>query len=51
MAGMQVGCISVDDKINVQAFVDMVKSDPKLVVEKESTGDDGRKYIPIHKKD
>lgn len=48
---MQVGCISVDDKINVQAYIDMVKQDPKLVVEKESVGDNGNKYIPIHKKD
>lgn len=49
MAGMQVGCISVDDKINVQAFIDMVKADKKLVVENETVGDDGRKYIPISK--
>lgn len=48
MAGMQVGCISVSDSINVQAFVDKAKAD-KLVVEKEMVGDDGRKYIPIHK--
>ena len=48
MAGMQVGCISVDDSINVQAFVEKAKAD-KLVVEKEQVGDDGRKYIPIHK--
>lgn len=48
MAGAQVGCISVDSSINLQAFIDKAKED-KYVVEKEQVGDDGRKYIPIHK--
>jgi len=48
MAGVQVGCISVGDSINVQAFVEKAKAD-KMVVEKELVGEDGRKYIPIYK--
>jgi hypothetical protein len=48
MAGMQVGCISVSDTVNVQAFVDKAKAD-KYVVESEQVGSDGRKYIPICK--
>lgn len=48
MAGQQVGCIAVDDNINIQAFVEKLKAE-KYVAEKETVGDDGRKYIPIHK--
>lgn len=48
MAGAQVGCISVSESINVQAFIDDAKAN-KYVVEKEQVGDDGRKFIPIHK--
>lgn len=48
MAGAQVGCISVSDSINVQAFIDKAKED-KYVVEKEQTDENGRKFIPIHK--
>jgi len=46
---MQVGCISVDENVNSQAFIDMLK-DSKMEAEKEAIGDDGRKYIPIVKK-
>ena len=49
MAGQQIGCIAVDDSINVQAFIEKIKAE-KLVVEEETVGDDGKKYIPIHKK-
>lgn len=48
MAGQQVGCIAVDDSINVQAFVEKAKAE-KLVAEKEVVAEDGRKYIPLHK--
>jgi len=47
-AGMQVGCISVDDSINVEAFIAQAK-EAKYVVEKEQVDEKGRKYIPIHK--
>lgn len=49
MAGQQVGCISVDENVNVKAFIDMLK-DQKMEAENETVGDDGRKYIPIVKK-
>lgn len=49
MAGPQVGCIVVGDSINVEAFIEKAKAE-NLVVEKEAVGDDGRKYIPLHKK-
>jgi hypothetical protein len=48
MAGAQVGCIVVSDSINVEAFIAKAKEE-KYVVEKEQIGNDGRKYIPIHK--
>lgn len=48
MAGPQVGCIAVSDSINVEAFIAQAK-EAKYIIEKEQVGDDGRKYIPIHK--
>ena len=48
MSGVQVGCIAVSDFINVQAFIDKMK-EQKYVVGKEEVGDDGKRYIPIHK--
>lgn len=48
MAGAQVGCISLNDSINAEAFIAKAKEE-KYVVEKEQTDDQGRKYIPIHK--
>jgi hypothetical protein len=48
MAGAQVGCISVADNINVEAFINKMKEE-KYVVEKEQTDNQGNKYVPVHK--
>lgn len=48
MAGVQVGCISINDSINVQAFIERMKAE-KYVAEKEQVDEKGMRYIPIHK--
>lgn len=46
----QVGVIVIDDSINVDAWVNIVKSDPKVTVGNIETTVQGVKYIPIVKK-
>lgn len=47
--GQQVGVIVVDDNVNTQAFIDLLKQDKKLTIGSTLVADDGTKYIPIDK--
>lgn len=46
----QIGVIVIKDSVNTQAMIDLLKQDPKLTIGKETTSDDGVRYIPIDKK-
>jgi hypothetical protein len=45
----QVGTIVIDDKVNTQAVIELLKQDKKLTIGKEQVTDDGVRYIPIDK--
>jgi len=45
----QIGAIVISDKINVQKFIELAKSDPKISIGKEEVSRDGFRYIPINK--
>lgn len=45
----QIGAIVIDDKVNTQAIIELLKSDKKLTIGKEQITDDGVRYIPIDK--
>lgn len=46
----QMGVLVVDDSINVDAWLAIIKQDPKANVGKIETTAQGVKYIPIEKK-
>lgn len=48
MNGPQIGTISVNDSINVQAFIEQAKA-LKYVVGPEQKDENGNRFIPIHK--
>jgi len=45
----QVGAIIISDNINVQKFIELAKTDPKIIIGREETLPDGTRYIPINK--
>jgi len=45
----QVGVIVIGDNINVQKFIELAKSDPKITIGKEEVLPDGTRYIPLNK--
>lgn len=45
----QVGAIVISDNINVQKFVELAKTDPKITIGQQEVLPDGTKYIPINK--
>lgn len=45
----QVGAIVISENINVQKFIELAKSDPKVTIGKEEVLPDGTRYIPINK--
>lgn len=45
----QIGVIIVSDNINVQKFIELAKTDPKINTGKEEVSSDGTRYIPIYK--
>lgn len=45
----QVGAIVISDNINVQKFIELAKTDPKLTIGKEEVLPDGTRYIPLNK--
>lgn len=46
----QVGVIVIKENVNTQAFVNLLKQDPKLTIGQETVAEDGVRYIPIDKK-
>jgi hypothetical protein len=45
----QVGAIVISDNINVQKFIELAKTDPKITIGKEEVLPDGTRYIPLNK--
>lgn len=45
----QIGVIVIGDNINVQKFIELAKSDPKITIGKEEVLPDGTRYIPLNK--
>lgn len=45
----QVGCIVINDNVNTQAMIDLLKQDKKLTIGKEQITEDGVRYITIDK--
>ena len=45
----QVGSIVINETINVQAMINLIKQDSKLTIGKEQITEDGVRYIPIEK--
>ena len=45
----QVGTIVIDDNVNTQEIINLLKQDKKLTIGKEQVTEDGVRYIPIEK--
>lgn len=45
----QIGAIVISDNINVQKFIELAKTDPKITIGKEEVSSDGIRYLPINK--
>ena len=45
----QIGAIVISDSINVAKFIELAKSDSKVIIGKEEVLPDGTRYIPINK--
>jgi hypothetical protein len=45
----QIGAIVINDTINVQAMINLLKADPRITMGKETLAEDGSRYIPIEK--
>jgi hypothetical protein len=45
----QIGTIVISDSINVAKFIELAKTDPKIIVGKEEISSDGVRYIPLNK--
>jgi hypothetical protein len=45
----QIGSIIIDDTVNTQAIINLLKEDKKITIGKEQVTEDGIRYIPIEK--
>lgn len=45
----QIGTIIIDDNVNTQAIINLLKEDKKITIGKEQITSDGIRYIPIEK--
>lgn len=45
----QIGCIVINDNVNTQAMINLLKEDKKIIIGNEQTASDGTRYIPIEK--
>lgn len=45
----QIGTIVIDDNVNTQAIINLLREDKKITIGKEQIADDGTRYIPIEK--
>jgi hypothetical protein len=45
----QIGSIVIDDNVNTQAVINLLKEDKKITIGKEQVTEDGVRYIPIEK--
>ena len=45
----QIGCIVINDNVNTQAMINLLKEDKKIIIGNEQIASDGTRYIPIEK--
>lgn len=45
----QIGAIVIDDNVNTQEIINLLKQDKKITIGKEQVTEDGVRYIPIEK--
>lgn len=45
----QIGAIVISDNINLEQFINLAKTDPKVTIGKEEVSEDGTRYLPINK--